>query len=148
MKIHSVPLFNRSDECLENLNNNEITSNYISCNGADTADAATPGPTGINVYSAGAVTGTVISQNVIKSEAVDIAVHTAALVNAHLNNLNGGGIGVANLGSGSVSPTNNWWGCATGPNTPGCSSISGPNVQFTPWLSSPAVPNGSPNAQH
>jgi hypothetical protein len=100
---------------LENLDNNVIMSNYIFGNGADTADAATPGPTGINVYSAGAVTGTLITQNVIKSEAVDIAVHTAALVNALQNNLNSSGIGVANLGSGSINATSNWWGARLAP---------------------------------
>jgi hypothetical protein len=131
----------------EILNNNVITGNYISGNGADTADAATPGPTGINVYSAGAITGTVISQNVIKDEADDIVAHTSGAVAANQNNLNGGGAGVANLGSGTVNATNNWWGCSKGPNTPGCSSVSGLNVLVTPWLSSPAVPNGSPNSQ-
>lgn len=132
---------------LEILNNNVITSNYISGNGADAADAATPGPTGINIYSAGAVTGTVISQNVIKDEADDIVIHTSAPVNANQNNLNGSGVGIANLGNGTVDATNNWWGCANGPNAPGCSSVTGSNVQVSPWLSSPAVPNGSPNAQ-
>jgi hypothetical protein len=132
---------------LENLDNNVITGNYISSNGADSADAATPGPTGINIYSAGAVTGTVISQNVIKDEADDIVIHTSAPVKANQNNLNGNGVGVANLGTGAVDATNNWWGCAKGPNAPGCSSVTGSNVQVSPWLSSPAVPNGSPNAQ-
>ena len=132
---------------LEILNNNVIMGNYISGNGADGEDAATPGPTGINVYGAGAITGTVIQQNVIKDEADDIVAHTAAEVDVHQNNLNGGGAGVANLGPGTVNATNNWWGCAKGPNASGCSSVSGANVQSTPWLSSPAVPNGSPNAQ-
>ena len=104
-------------------------------------------------YSAGAVNGTVISRKVIKDEADDIVINTStvinapALVNAHQNNLNGNGVGIANLGKGSVDATNNWWGCAKGPNAPGCSSVTGPNVQVSPWLSSPAVPNGSPNAQ-
>lgn len=132
---------------LENLNNNVITSNYISGNGADSADAATPGPTGINIFSAGAVTGTVISQNVIKDEADDIVINTSGPVKANQNNLNGNGVGLANLGKGTVDATNNWWGCAKGPNANGCSSVTGPNVQVSPWLSSPAVPNGSPNAQ-
>jgi hypothetical protein len=132
----------------ENLNNNVITSNYISGNGADGEDAATPGPTGINIFGVSPITGTVISQNVINNEAVDIAANTPAQVDAHQNNLNGGGAGVANLGAGTVNATNNWWGCAHGPNTAGCSSVSGSGVQSLPWLSSPAVPNGSPNDQH
>jgi nitrous oxidase accessory protein NosD len=127
----------------ENLNNNVITGNYISGNGEDSEDAATPGPTGINVYGASPITGTVISQNVIKDEVVDIAASTPAIVEAHHNNLNGTRAGVANLGPGSVDATNNWWGCAHGPNTPGCSTVE-PNVSFAPWLSSPAVPNGAP----
>lgn len=126
----------------EILNNNIITGNYISGNGADTDDAATPGPAGINIYSAGAVTGIVISQNVIKDEADDIVIHTSAPVKANMNNLNGNGVGVASLGTGAVDATNNWWGCSKGPNTPGCSSVTGSNVLVSPWLSSPAVPNG------
>jgi parallel beta-helix repeat protein len=73
----------------QNLNDNLITGNYIAGNGADTEDAVTPGPTGINVFAnAKAVTtGTVIVQNTIKDEQVDIAANTVGLVDAHLNNL-------------------------------------------------------------
>ncbi len=46
-----------------NLNDNVIVGNHISGNAADTEDAATSGPTGINVYSVAPITGTVISQN-------------------------------------------------------------------------------------
>lgn len=130
---------------LEVLNNNQIIGNYISDNGADTADAATPGPAGINIYSHGTVTGTVISQNVIKKEAFDIVVNIASgTVMATQNNLNGNGAGVANLGLGTVDATSSWWGCASGPNMPGCSTVTTPGVLFSPWLSSPAVPNGKP----
>ena len=132
---------------LENLNNNRIVGNYIAGNGADSEDAETPGPTGINIASAGAISGTEILNNVIKDEAVDIAVKTTAAVVADFNNLNGPAIGVANLGTGFVNASNNWWGCSQGPNTPGCSTVAS-NVLFTPWLSSPAVPNGSPKSQH
>jgi hypothetical protein len=127
----------------EDLNNNVITGNYISGNGADTDDAATPGPAGINIFGISTITGTVISQNVIKNEAVDIAANTAGTeVDANQNNLNGSGAGIANLGTGTVNAANNWWGCAHGPNTPGCSTVSGTGITFAPWLSSPAVPNG------
>ena len=125
----------------ENLNNNQIVGNYISGNGADTEDAATPGPTGINIYGFSPISGTVISQNVIKSEAVDIAVNTSAEVDAYQNNLNGGGFGVDNLGPGIVNAANNWWGCAHGPGMPGCAAVGG-SVTSAPILSSPAVPNG------
>ncbi len=129
----------------ENLNNNQIIGNYISGNGADTEDALTPGPTGINVYGASPITGTVISQNVIKSEAVDVAMNTPAEVDLHQNNLNGGGFGVDNLGSGTVNATSNWWGCAHGPGAPGCSTVGSlvdGSVTTVPALSAPAVPNG------
>ena len=44
----------------QNLNDNLIIGNHISGNHADTEDAATPGPTGINVFGVSPVTGTVI----------------------------------------------------------------------------------------
>jgi hypothetical protein len=117
----------------QNLNNNSIIANQISGNHAD-PDDATPGPTGINVFGISPVRGTTISQNIIKEEAVDIAVDTPATVDIHLNDLLGRKIGVANLGSGSVDATENWWGCVRGPGAPGCSTVSGPNVLFQPWL--------------
>ena len=132
----------------ENLDNNVITGNYIAGNGADTDDAFTPGRAGINIYGLSPINNLVISLNVIKDEDIDIAIHTPAEVHAQWNNLNSPGTGVANLGTSPVVATRNWWGCANGPNSSGCSTVSGPNVQVAPWLSSPAVPNGSPNAQH
>jgi Right handed beta helix region len=130
-----------------NLNNNKIIGNYIAGNGADDdPDALTTVPTGINIAgiaAASPITGTEITNNVIKDEGIDIAAHAAGLVVAQQNNLNGNGDGVANLGTGSVDARNNWWGCAKGPNAQGCSSTAG-NVQTTPWLAAPAVPNGAP----
>jgi hypothetical protein len=137
-----------------NFSNNRFIGNYIAGNGEDTADAATPGSTGINVYSLFPIYGTIAEQNVIKSEEVDLVFHIAvpvgptASLDAHNNNLNGQGIGVDNIGVGLVNATNNWWGCANGPDAAGCSSVVGTGVQDTPFLSSPAVPNGSPTAQH
>src|SRR5215469_7224885 len=60
----------------QNVDDNLIVGNYIAGNGADTADAATPGPTGINVFGVAPIVGTVIADNVIKDEQVDIAVNT------------------------------------------------------------------------
>jgi nitrous oxidase accessory protein NosD len=118
-----------------NLNDNVITGNRISGNAADTADAATPGPTGINVYSVAPITGTVISQNVFEDEAVNIAFKApAGQVNAHLNDFTRYGIGVDNLGTGTVDATQNWWGCIFGPGSRKCATVSGPNVMSTPWL--------------
>lgn len=136
----------------ENMSNNTITGNYISGNGADTADAATPGPAGINIYAnvigpSGAA-GMVITRNVIKNESVDVAIKTATTVQVHWNNLNGNGTGVANLATvGVIDATSNWWGCDMGPGGNGCSSSMGNNVLVDPALSQPAVPNGSPNDQ-
>jgi parallel beta-helix repeat protein len=134
--------------------NNRFIGNYIARNGEDTEDAATPGPTGINVFSLFPIYGTIAEQNVIKSEAVDVVFHIdvpagpTASLEAHHNNLNGPAVGVDNIGVGVVNATNNWWGCAQGPDAAGCSSVVGSGVQDTPFLSSPAVPNGSPTAQH
>jgi hypothetical protein len=123
----------------QNLNNNLIANNYIAGNAADTEDAATPGPTGINVFGIAPITGIIIAQNVIKDEAIDVAVNTPALVGVHLNNLLGQQIGVDNLDGGRVNATENWWGCAKGPGSPGCTSVSGSNVTSTPFLTRPAV---------
>jgi hypothetical protein len=43
----------------------------------------------------------------------------------------------ANGGVGTVvNAANNWWGCRTGPNTPGCTTAIG-TVTYTPWLTRP-----------
>ena len=121
-----------------NLNDNVIVGNRISGNAADTEDAATSGPTGINVFSTAPITGTVISQNVIEDEAIAVAFNApAGQLNVHFNDFNNRGIGVDNLGTGMVNATENWWNCVLGPATRRCASATGPNVVFTPWLTSP-----------
>lgn len=118
-----------------NLNDNVIFGNRISGNAADTADAATSGPTGINVYSTAPITGTVISQNVFDDEKVDVAFKApSGQVNVHLNDFNAYAIGIDNLGTGTVDATENWWGCILGPASKRCASVAGPNVASTPWL--------------
>ena len=121
----------------QNLSNNVIVGNRISGNGPDSGDAATPAPTGINVFGVSPAQGTIISQNIISDEAVDLAVNTPAYIDAHLNDFFGRKIGIANLGTGSVDATENWWGCVQGASGRGCTSISGPNILFQPWLTSP-----------
>jgi hypothetical protein len=128
----------------DNMDGNVIVGNFISGNGADTDDTLTPGTTGININSGGGgspVHGTVISQNVIQNEQVDIAVNDPAKLDAHDNDLLGGAIGVANVCAldsakctGSIDATENYWGCPAGPGGSGCSTTSGSNIIFTPWL--------------
>ncbi len=129
----------------QNLNDNQIIGNYIADNGADTDDAATPGTTGINVFGVSPITGTTITGNVIEREAVAIAANTPSEVRAHFNDLLNHNVGVANLDSGTVDATENWWGCPGGPGAAGCSTVTGPNVNYTPWSRQPFNP-GAKNA--
>lgn len=120
-----------------NMNDNLIVGNRISGNGKDTLDAATSGPTGINLFSVAPVTGTVVSQNVFDDESIDIAFNApAGQINAHLNDFDKS-VGVDNIGTGTVSATFNWWNCPTGPGGKKCATIVGSGVSFTPWLTSP-----------
>jgi hypothetical protein len=133
----------------DHMDGNMIIGNFISGNGPDTDDTATPGSTGININSGAGgtpVRGTIISQNVIRNEDVAIAGNTPAELDAHLNDLLGGKIGVANVCAhdsaactGSIDATENFWGCAAGPGAGGCSTTSGPSVRFTPWLQTPIL---------
>jgi Right handed beta helix region len=132
----------------DNMDGNVIIGNFIAKNLADTADTATPGTVGININSGGGgspVYGTIISYNVIRDEDVDIAVNTPAELDIHLNDLGGGKIGVADvcafdkatICTGSISATQNYWGCPSGPGATGCSTISGSDITFAPWLQEP-----------
>ncbi len=122
-----------------NMNDNVIVGNQISGNGADTEDAVTSGPTGINLFSTAPVSGTVVSQNVIDQESIDVAFNApAGQMNVHLNNFNGRATGVDNIGAATVDATENWWNCPLGPgSTPGCATVSGTGVTTSPWLTTP-----------
>ena len=134
----------------DDMSGNSIIGNIISGNLADQFDTATPGPVGININSGGGgspVIGMVITQNVISNEAIDIAVNTPAEVDIHLNDLRGGQIGVgdvcafdgATICTGTIDATQNYWGCPSGPGGHGCSTASGSDVRFNPWLKSPVT---------
>lgn|GEM_PF-5661304 len=71
--------------------------------------------------------------------------------NRIVGNTASGGNGLASLGTGTVSATDNWWGCNQGPQTSsnGCDTVSGtitssPWILFTNTASPSAVLNGSP----
>lgn len=120
-----------------NLNNNVIVGNRFSGNGPDNPGAPTPGPTGINVFSKGMITGTVISQNAFEREAIDVAFNAPmGQLDVHFNDFSDG-MGVDNLGSGTVNATENWWNCPNGPNGGDCATVKGTGVSFTPWLTQP-----------
>jgi hypothetical protein len=108
---------------------------------------------GININSGDGgspVLGTVISQNIIRDEDIDIAVNTPAEVDIHLNDLRGGKIGVgdvcaldgATICTGRIDATQNYWGCPQGPGGHGCATASGSDIRFTPWLKKPVGGDG------
>lgn len=121
---------------------NVIEGNDISDNTADVGDAATAGPTGINIFSVGPMTGTIILQNKIAQEAYDIVIKVPAPpigpapVQAHLNSFLPNTVGIDDAGAGSVDATMNWWGCPGGPGANACATASG-SVIFAPWLTNP-----------
>lgn len=121
---------------------NVIVGNDISANAADTEDAVTGGPTGINIYSVVPMTGTLISQNVIHQEDFDIVINIPGppdtpSVLVHLNDILDNGVGLQNAGAAPVDATQNWWGCNGGPGVHGCATISGSDVLYIPWLTRP-----------
>jgi nitrous oxidase accessory protein NosD len=122
---------------------NSVIGNHIRANGADTEDAATGGPTGINIYSVVPVTGIVIADNVIEDESIGISFKSAATgpnaapqLQAHLNTFERRTIGISNLGAATIDATLNWWGCPHGPGARGCATTT-KGVLFTPWSTTP-----------
>jgi hypothetical protein len=128
------------------MNDTVIQGNFISGNGADVQDSATPGTTGINIYSVAPVYAMSILENTIQNEAVDVVMNNPGAMELHLNNLLGKGIGVANLGKGVVNGTLNFFGCAGGPGNTGCSTVKGAASTIpalaAPVSSAPLGPRG------
>lgn len=135
----------------DDMSGNMVIGNFISGNGADGDDTATPGTAGININSGGGgspVYGMIISGNVIRNEDIAVAVNTPAEVDVHLNDFLNGKIGVANVCSfdgaqctSFIDATENFWGCAAGPNAGGCASTSGTRIRWNPWLQTAASPD-------
>ena len=108
-----------------NLNDNVIVGNRISGNAADTEDAATSGPTGINVYSVAPITGTVISQNVIDDEAIDCRLQGALRpAQCPSERFRDPRDRCRQSRHRTVDATENWWNCLTGPGSPRCSTVA------------------------
>jgi parallel beta-helix repeat protein len=128
------------------LDDNVIAGNIISGNGADLADAATPGPTGINIFSLVPVKGLVITQNTISGESVGMAFNAPGAFFPTLNNITAS-FAIDIIGQGTVNAAQNWWGgpCTTGPNTAGCEVVSS-GVIVTPWLTTPFTATQLPAA--
>ena len=128
-----------------NMNGNVIVHNHISGNGKDTEDAATSGPTGVNLFSTAPVYGTVVSQNSFDDESIDVAYNAPkGQLDAHFNDFSIG-IGVDEIGAAPVNATENWWHCPAGPGAkPHCATVTGASVAVAPWLTSPFAPEGNP----
>jgi parallel beta-helix repeat protein len=123
----------------QKLTDNMLVGNTVIDNGADTGDAVTPGPTGIDLYGAGPEAGNIISANIVQQESVDVAVNTPALVQVEFNNLLGKMKGLDNIGTGSVDASLNYWGCLLGPDlSSGCARPEGVNILSDAWLPLPA----------
>jgi hypothetical protein len=129
----------------DDMSGNMIIGNFIAGNGADTDDTATPGRAGININSGGGgspVYGMIIANNIIQDEDIAMAFNVPNEIDAHLNDLLNGKIGVANVCSfdgascnGSIDATENFWGCSSGPGASGCATVSGTRIRATPALS-------------
>jgi hypothetical protein len=122
-----------------NLNDIVIVGNYIAGNGADTQDAATPGTAGINIYGVAPIYGTIILDNTIENQDVGVVMNNPGGMEVHQNSLLVGKSGVVNLGKGTMNGALNFFGCAGGPGTTGCSAATGPALLSSPWLAAPSA---------
>jgi parallel beta-helix repeat protein len=140
-----------------NADHNVVIENVISGNGGDAeAKPGSPPPgIGIEVLSNGAfgapfsaaapIVGTIISQNKVSDEDIDVWVgNTDTDAGVFLNDLLGiSASGVENAGGGTVVATDNYWGCPKGPGKANCSSatVTGTGtIVSNPFLSHPVSP--------
>jgi hypothetical protein len=125
-----------------NMNGNVIVHNHFSGNGQDTLDAATSGPTGVNLFSTAPVYGTVVAENSFDDESIDVAYNApAGQLDAHFNDFSLG-VGVDQIGAAAVNATENWWHCAAGPSGKHCATVVGTGVAVAPWLTFPFDSDG------
>jgi parallel beta-helix repeat protein len=88
--------------------------------------------------SQGTLTGNTITAaqrgvQILDQNPADVEIPTLV---AYCNNIIANTIyGMDNATSNTVDAENNWWGCGTGPGTPGCDTVSG-NVDYDPWATS------------
>jgi parallel beta-helix repeat protein len=115
-----------------------IANNVIFGNGPD-AESGTTQKAGIAITAdpgAGALNGIQIIGNRIIGEGIDVVFNAPGALAVHENNFLDD-VGVANLGSGAVNATLNWWKCPGGPGHPGCATTQGSNIRVSPVLARP-----------
>jgi len=131
----------------QNLDNNVVMGNTISGNGPDTDEAATPGSAGIAFTSVAPIHGTVIEENTISGEDIGVVWHAPGAVTVSRNNLMLRGVGIYNLGTGTVEAQNNYWGCGSGPlglGANGCATERVGGVTIQTWATKPFGPTVKP----
>jgi nitrous oxidase accessory protein NosD len=98
---------------------------------------------GVRFFDAAFVAPVNVTANCFKDSYIGVGVRAGSDVSgAHVNgnSFTGNNEGVRNVGTGILDATYNWWGAANGPGPvgPGSGDKVSTNVNFTPWLTSPA----------
>jgi parallel beta helix pectate lyase-like protein len=122
----------------QNVSGHLIANNTIYGNGPD-AESGSMEKAGIAIIAdpgAGAVSGIKVAGNKVYGEGIDVLFDAPGELLVHQNSLFDD-TGLANLGTGTVDATVNWWRCSRGPGKPGCAAVEGSNVQVAPALERP-----------